>query len=178
MSRFSDIQIDNIYNPYSTGAKCVDQSFIDLHKAQLLMEIDRAKDWMELVREIQRVSVLYTEEADNNRRIQGDLKVKQQILDKYIETFGNYKLEEVKWMYATVRNDMEIIMPETNSYKFYKKVFNDDIYWSFSIPTWRIINLSIEVLDWSYQILSKKVIDKKVKEEKISTKTTKKWKIK
>jgi len=34
--------------------------------------------------------------SDELRKKESDLKVKQQILDKYIETFGEYKLEEEK----------------------------------------------------------------------------------
>ncbi len=156
---------------------CCSNEGMSIEEARLKIMEHSAQEWLRIIEQNKYINREVHLLSDELRKKDYDLEEKTEILNKYIETFGKYEIVEER--YATsFRKEKTIKMPETNSYKFYKKVFNDDTYWNFSIPAWKIINLSIEVLDWSYQILSRKVKDKKVKEEKISTKTTKKWKIK
>lgn len=162
----------------SRNNRLPNQDFVDSHKSQLLVDIDKAKDGLELVREVESLSYQLNEVREHNDSIQSKLNKSENILSKFVETFWDYKIEEKSSMHRrNVFDTDEIIMPETNSYKLYKKIFNENQY-PYAVKPWHKINMSIEVKEDGYVILSRKVIKIKTPEEIETAKKEKAKKLK
>lgn len=142
-----------------------DRNFMSREKAKHVMSLQEAEEWLTIIDQLENFSnhnrELESMLTDRDNQISKDKKV----LDEYIKTFWMYKVDnKTAW-----GRDDEIVMPETNSYKLYKKIFNEEDYPYSEVKSWNKVNLTIEVLDDSYKILSRKVtkiIPKDKKDEK------------
>ncbi len=131
---------------------------INPQAAQFMIDRKKADEWLELCRQLEYYKNYNDELQKNLRDVENKLHEKIKILDKYIETFWKYELKNI-------RPDDRIIMPETESYKFYKKVFNEEDYPYSTVKSGNKINLSIEILEGWYKILSREIISTKKKKK-------------
>lgn len=147
-------------------------------EAQFIIDREKANDWLRLISEMKSYRSHNYDLEQRIREMQEKMNRENQILSKYIKTFWDYKLEEKpSYNRRNAFDTDDIIMPETNSYKLYKKIFNENQY-PYTAKPWHKINMSIEVKEDGYVILSRKVIKIKTPEEIEATKKEKAKKLK
>lgn len=149
------------------------RNFMSPQKAHLIVEQQKAEEWLSLINSLEDFENHNYELSEIIKQKDKELAKQKIILDEYIKTFWEYKIKQLHWY----SSETDIIMPETNSYKFYKSVFNGSDYPYSKIRVWENIKLSIDLLEDGYNIVYKRVNPIKVKaEKKIIPKKKPRWK--
>lgn len=136
-------------------------NFIEDHKARFLTEIDKAEDWLELIREIEWLNNQIKnmqEELDRKEWNINTLHVsenkKDRIINAYIDRFWPYK-EIPKWPYTTWWIDIL----KTKQEKVYDNIFLEKEYPYSKIQSGKKIVCTFHVTDTENIMVSKKVSD-------------------
>ena len=181
MHKYTDRILNPLYNDFNPNPNPVNRTdidFIEDHKARFLTEIDKAEDWLELVKEIESLRFQIREKQwliDSAHNEINNLHRKNNQKDKIIETYTK-RFWDYEVNHSNQFLDEEIRIPTTDEEKLYNKIFFGIEYPYSRIESGKKIVCTFHMTDTENIMVSKKVTDiNPIKIETVIPNKIKKW---